>query len=260
MAEKGAKQVSLVGIEDKREITAVLAVNMAGEMLPAQVIYGGSTERCHPTFEFPKDWHITHTPNHWSTEGSMLTYVEKIIKPYVEKVRERMGSGQPALCIFDTFAAHKTQSVQKKLEEIKVKYVVIPPGCTGELQPLDLTVNDYFKRKLKGHFNDWYSDEVERELRGGLNPTTSKANFQLSVIKPLHAGWMVSAFAQTKERVNLIRSGFSKAGLLQTLVDTDISGADTEESSSDEDILEMDTSSPVPPPCSLTLPPCRYPL
>ena len=39
MAEKGAKQVSLVGIEDKREITAVLAVNMAGEMLPARFLY-----------------------------------------------------------------------------------------------------------------------------------------------------------------------------------------------------------------------------
>ena len=55
MTEKGAKHVNVVGVEDKFEITAVLAVKMAGEMSPAQVTYDGSTERCHQTFDFPQD-------------------------------------------------------------------------------------------------------------------------------------------------------------------------------------------------------------
>ena len=74
----------------------------------------------------------------------MLNYVvEKIIELHEEKVRERTCSGQPALCIFDTFATHKTEYVKTKLGEMYVKHVFIKPGYTGELQPLELNVNDY---------------------------------------------------------------------------------------------------------------------
>ena len=66
----------------------------------------------------------------------MLAYIDKVIKPYINSVSP---DGKTALCLFDTFAAHKTESVKAKLESLNIKHVFIPPGCTGELQPLDLT-------------------------------------------------------------------------------------------------------------------------
>ena len=42
----------------------------------------------HPKFEFPGDWHITHSMKHWSNEETMLKYVEEIIVPYVEHTRQ----------------------------------------------------------------------------------------------------------------------------------------------------------------------------
>jgi len=40
---KGTKRVPIAGIDSKRQITATLTVSATGDMLLAQVIYGGKT-------------------------------------------------------------------------------------------------------------------------------------------------------------------------------------------------------------------------
>jgi hypothetical protein len=42
MEREGARQVAVVGKEDKREITVVLSVAVSGDMLAPQVIYQGT--------------------------------------------------------------------------------------------------------------------------------------------------------------------------------------------------------------------------
>ena len=79
MAEEGAKQVELIGKDDKRQLTAVLAGSMSGKFLPPQLIYQGKTTRCLPYYEFPSDWHITFSVNHWSNEDTMKEYIDHII-------------------------------------------------------------------------------------------------------------------------------------------------------------------------------------
>ena len=68
MNKQGARRVELVGLSDKRQITAVFCGNLLGAFLPVQLIYKGKTNRCHPSFNFPLDWDITHAPKHWSNE------------------------------------------------------------------------------------------------------------------------------------------------------------------------------------------------
>ena len=72
----------------------------SSDFLPIQLIYAGKTNRCHPQFQFPSDWHITHAPKHWSNEETMLQYIDHIIVPYVENIRDL---DTPALVIFDNF-------------------------------------------------------------------------------------------------------------------------------------------------------------
>ena len=55
MEKKGSCRVELKGIDDKRQITAVLCGNLAGVLLPPQIIYKGKTSRCQPTIAFPGD-------------------------------------------------------------------------------------------------------------------------------------------------------------------------------------------------------------
>ena len=62
MDRSGSKRVEIVGVDDKRQITAVLCGSLMRDFLPVQLIYKGKTPRCHPRYQFPRDWHITHSP------------------------------------------------------------------------------------------------------------------------------------------------------------------------------------------------------
>ena len=108
MEQRGARRVEMIGINDKRQITAVFCGNLLGDFLPVQLIYKGKTSRCHPQFAFPADWHITHSPKHWSNEETMIQYIENIIVPYVEKVRDSFTNTTPALVVMDNFRGQVT--------------------------------------------------------------------------------------------------------------------------------------------------------
>ena len=45
MAKEGSKRVEIVGVNDKRQITAVFAGSLAGDILPVQLVYQGKTIR-----------------------------------------------------------------------------------------------------------------------------------------------------------------------------------------------------------------------
>ena len=55
LEQQGTAKIKVAAVDDKREITAVVAASMAGDLLPLQLLYTGVTERCHPTFKFPDD-------------------------------------------------------------------------------------------------------------------------------------------------------------------------------------------------------------
>ncbi len=111
MDRQGSKRVEVVGSNDKRLITGCLLWLVVGDFLPIQVIYQGKTPRCHPRYQFPPDWNITHSPKHWSNENTMIEYVKEIIVPYVRSTREAFQDDTPALIIMDNFKAQITSSV-----------------------------------------------------------------------------------------------------------------------------------------------------
>ncbi|KAG0422625.1 hypothetical protein HPB47_001564 [Ixodes persulcatus] len=112
LEEGGSRQISVVGREDKREITVLFALALGGAVLPPQVIYIRKTTRCHAAIDFPDSWDIWHSPNHWSTTDTMLRCIDTIFIPYLNQQRKTLGllPDAKALCIFDVFAAHRTDS------------------------------------------------------------------------------------------------------------------------------------------------------
>ena len=77
--DNGRKRVPIAGHNDKWQITAVMCGALTGEMLPVQLVYKGTTKRCHPPYNFPGDWRISHSPNHWSNEATMIEYIMKLL-------------------------------------------------------------------------------------------------------------------------------------------------------------------------------------
>ena len=143
MAEEGAKRAKLAGKDNKRQTTAAFAGSMSGEFLPPQLIYQGKTSHCLPHYDFPSDWHITFSANHWSNEDTMKEYIDHIILPYICKKREelKLASDYPALLTFDNFKAQCTPAFLTVLDQNNINVVLVPANCSDRLQPLDSSVN-----------------------------------------------------------------------------------------------------------------------
>ena len=241
----------MVGVNDKRQITAIFCGTLLGDFLPVQLIYKGKTPRCHPHFEFPSGWHITHSPKHWSTEQTMLQYVEHIILPYVEKVQETLGDNKPALAIMDNFKGQITESVSGLLDMHNIHVCLLPPNTTDLLQPMDIAVNKPAKEYLKRQFDQWYSEQVMKQLEGQDIDDLEMVELQpidlgLPALKEIGAKWLVDMASYVSENPQFIVNGFIRSGItgaLDALETDDMDKLEDEQeidSDIDSDIVESE--------------------
>ena len=218
MAEEGPSRVEIVGLGDKRQITAVLACSLSGDFLPPQVIYSGKTPKCLPSVSYPSNWHITYTENHWANEKTTIDYIHKILLPYINNVRQSLSlsSNHTALVIFDRFKGQCTSTVLQLLSDNHIEIAIVPANLTDRLQPLDISVNKSVKEHLRREFSLWYSDQLCSKIERSVSDGT--ANIQLpetvdlsmSTLKPLGVKWLVSMYDYFKGNKEII-NGFTKA-------------------------------------------------
>lgn len=96
-----------------------MAGALSGDVLPPQVIYKGKTDACHAKYNFPDDWDVTHTENHWANKDTSFRYLDKIIVPNVNKVRDELDLPlrQKALIILDFFSAQLFEEFRERLSQ-----------------------------------------------------------------------------------------------------------------------------------------------
>lgn len=63
------------------------------------------------------------------------------------------------------FVFHRCQSVLNKLKESNIRQILIPGGFIGDLEPLDLTVNDCLKEDFKAAFTMWHAMRMAHDLK-----------------------------------------------------------------------------------------------
>jgi hypothetical protein len=211
-----------MGLDDKRQMTVFLGAAASGDILPPQLIYQGTTKACHPKeVDFPDAWDINHTDSHWSKEKSVLDLINNVLVPYITKVKTQLGKpvNSKSLLIWDVYKSHRTHTVLKTLEKHHICVVFIPACCTSELQPLDLVINRVFKHLMAEQFSNWYASQVASQLGDEEdNVEMVKVQLQLSVIKPLHAGWLMESISRLSEKHNLVYDAFEKAGIMDVLL------------------------------------------
>ena len=156
----------------------LLASTINGRLLPPQVIYTGTTERCHPHYSFPEDWNITQTPSHWSNTESMHEYLQEVIIPYVQSIRAKKGFDEDhkAILILDTYRAHTEECFLPAMADAHIHYIYVPPGSTADLQPLDVegSVNMAIKRRITNEYNTYQDDLVLKAMESNGGRWTSK--------------------------------------------------------------------------------------
>ena len=79
----------------------------------------------------------------------MIQYIENIIVPYINSVRQSVGNDMPAVIIMDNFKGQVTSAVNSLLEANSIHVCLLPPNTTDRLQPLDISVNKACQRLFK---------------------------------------------------------------------------------------------------------------
>ena len=82
--------------------------------------------------------------------------------------------------------------VKKIIEENNGKVVYVPNNMTHKFQSLDLTVNRCCKAFPRKNGQDWYSNDIRREMEKGMQAH----EIRISVLKPLHASWVTKFYGK----------------------------------------------------------------
>ena len=213
---QGATSVPLIGKGKKKQITGTFAVTKSGLFLPMQIIYQGKTERGHPQdFAFPPGFNITQTKNHWSNEDKVIEHLETLIFPYAAAKKEELGipDHQKALLIYDVFKGQKTRKVLDLIEANHCVNVYVPANLTHVFQVLDLTINGVAKSFLTRKFGERYAEQVTQQMAKGIDVYDVKVDTNLTVMKPVHAKWLVGLYDHLRNSSDLILKGGNSHGL-----------------------------------------------
>ena len=124
---------------------------------------------------------------------------------------------QKAMLIFDVFKGQVTEKVNSVIEENNCVIVHVPNNMTDKFQPLDLTVNAQAKQFLKSKFECWYAEQISKQLDDRSNVYDIQVPLKLSVIKPIHAKWLLGLYDRLQNSPYSIINGFEMAGIKDAL-------------------------------------------
>ena len=85
--------------------------------------------------------------------------MDKVLAPYVAGA----PTGVVPLLFLDSYQVHKMALVNAAINNLGVEVVIIPPGCTGLTQPVDVGFNKPFKNNVRDHYEEWMM-EAGRDL------------------------------------------------------------------------------------------------
>ena len=64
----------------------------------------------------------------------------------------------------DNFKDQTMKAVLDLLESNNILVALLPPSTTNALQPIDLSINTAAKHHLQACFEDWYAQEIMKQL------------------------------------------------------------------------------------------------
>ena len=69
---------------------------------------------------------------------------------------------------------------------------------------MDLSVNKPVKDHRKCLFQKWYAHQVENQILQNPSKSISLIDLRLSIIKPIHAQWLIEAYDYIKNRPDIV--------------------------------------------------------
>jgi hypothetical protein len=166
----GARTIAQTGVEtvnchfkaDKKAcLTAVATVNAAGEKLPLWVLCRGTTAGCETRYRTHQDINqaiaqgkllLSHQVNGWSDDT--------IVAEYLRWLRGQNGRRHIVL-LWDIFPSHRSNETKSLAARLKIQLEFVPPGMTGECQPLDRRIFGILKGRARSRFDHMCCQHVD---------------------------------------------------------------------------------------------------
>lgn len=143
--EKGSRQVDVAHLDEKRAYTLCVATTPAGDILPFQQVWAGSTPASLPNGKAPgyteamdAGFHFavaasTKKTSHFSTLKTMKEWMTRILQPYIAQYVEDhdLSPNQKAILLIDCYPVHIGREFRSYVfEEFpNVFLLFIPAGC-----------------------------------------------------------------------------------------------------------------------------------
>lgn len=186
----------------KRQATLVLYVFADGvKRLPPKLIFhgtpGGIIDHRERAFWDPRVT-IEITESAYNNEKLLLKWIEQEVSNVV--------GDQESLLVMDSATFHKTEAVKQKLQDHQIVLAVVPPGCTGLVQPLDVAINKAFKALLRDKLESILMEEEEVVK---VSPRAAVAARRIAVTKAVGDAWD----ALCDEKQELVQQSFVQTGI-----------------------------------------------
>jgi hypothetical protein len=202
-AETGAKQVELVGAEEKRALTVMVSVASDGTILPFQAIYQGLSQRSQPSCDAPRyneckvaGFRFEHsgTATYWSNQQMMKNFVTLILHPYFKDVKKVLGrpASAKALWQIDVWSVHQSVEFREWMakEYPYIILVYVPGGCTGVFQPCDVGIQHPFKLSVRKS----YHKDIVKEVLAQEGKDTFTMDTSVGKLRNRSVRWLWNAY------------------------------------------------------------------
>ena len=205
-------------MEKKWTKNVLISTTIENNFLPMQLIYKGKMSQNLPKIQFPNGFSLTANLKHYSNEMGSLTFHKEIILLYVKTKRERLGlETQPALLRMMSFEDKQLPSFWTCLT-VTTFWQRRYHRTWHVFQSLDLASNKFVKDFMKGMFSTWFSKQISLWLENSVEVDGIEVDYRLSVLKPLHAKWLVQLYnhMSNDEGKEIVANGWKKAGIFDT--------------------------------------------
>jgi hypothetical protein len=218
---------------EKRQATLMLTVFADGvALIPPIIIFHGlsDSERRRPrnrreqrifdaeNARYHNGVIVTSNSEAYCNGEVMLWWIKEFLVPALEGAVAGLAPHErpPSLFALDAVSFHRTEEVKSVLRQHNIVPAAIPAGCTSLLQPLDVSVNSPFKKKLQDYMDErlvQLEDKEEEAIRAGRPLSSDSAIGERRVLVTEAVGEVWRSFTNDPVKRDMTIHSFQKTGL-----------------------------------------------